>query len=79
MSVLVYLTPAPTSQVKLGLDGYLIKQLKLNYYWHLMCLLQFNEATAPRPATTAITLPVETGRPHDDKLLYFKLKPFPAF
>jgi hypothetical protein len=28
-----------------------------------MCLLQFNEATAPRPATLAIGLPVETGRP----------------
>ena len=28
-----------------------------------MCLLQFNEATAPRPATLAISLPVETGRP----------------
>jgi hypothetical protein len=63
MSVPVYLTPAPTSRVKLGLDGYLIKQLKRNYYWHLMCLLQFNEATAPRPATYATALPVETGRP----------------
>ena len=28
-----------------------------------MCLLQFNEATAPRPAILATTLPVETGRP----------------
>lgn len=62
-SVLVCVTPAPASQVKPGLDGYLIKQRKRNYCWQLMpcrCLLR---SRPPQPAISAIALPVETGRP----------------